>query len=293
MKGKCLKRKNTHGNETNVRVKTHFKDVMSGCHYDWIDPNACIPFTRTRPIISSGVSRLMALFDGAFDGESIASGGISCGTDTPIVVKLTGSLRSHLLDYFRDQGLSEKNVVDHVNAREEWFGIIDGEHSQKAIMRLIETRKRWAGYEWFVTVVKSSYSIDKYRQLARMQNERKDSRFIIEYTFFDMISNMRTEFEVLNRIQKRVTGQDVVNVYCGYAVTSKKVSTLVQTANTAIRLSRSVINAIGEVCNEEHPDLVLCSPRMNKHKAQSVEEVMKLQDCRVCLLYTSPSPRDA
>ncbi len=267
--------------ERNEKVKTHFKDVMDGCYYDWIDPNGCIPFTRTRPVITSGVRRLMSLFDASFDGDSISGGGISCGTDTPIVVKLTGTLRTYVCEYFRDKGFSESEVKRRLSARKEWFGIVDGEHSHSAIKRLIDAKPKWAGYKWFVTVVKSGFTIERYRQLARMQNERHDNQYFIDYTFFDVISNMRTEYEVLSQNQKRVTGQDVVNEYCGYRVTSKKISTLIQTANTAMRLPTSVINAIGEVSNTEHPDLVLCSQKLNQRGATTTDEVMEKQDCRV------------
>ncbi len=114
-----------------------------------------------------------------------------------------------------------------------------------------------------------------------MQNERHDDRFYIQYTFFDMISNMRTEYDRLCKIQKRVVGQDVVNVYCGYNTTTKKVSTLIQTANTVIRLPISVINVIGEICNAEHPDLVLSNAKLNRSKSISTDEVMRQEDCRV------------
>jgi len=192
---------------------------MDGAYYDWIDPNACIPFTRTRPIIESGVRRLMALFDASFNGDSIAGGGISCGSDTPIVVKLTGTLQTYAIDYFRDQGKSEKDAKIRFNSRKEWFGIVDGEHMHVALLRLIETKPRWSGYHWFVTIARSNFGIDKYRQLPRMQNERHNSKFFVEYTFFDIISNLRTEYEKLVQQQRRATTQNVVDVYCGYSVT--------------------------------------------------------------------------
>ncbi len=267
--------------ETNLKVRTHFKDVMDGSKYVWVDPNDCIPFTRTRPISESGVKRLMALFDGSYSGSSISGGGIACGTDTPIIVELCGTLQTYIYDYFRDQGHSESVVKERVASRRVWYGIIDGEHSYLAIKRLIETIPRWSGYTWFVTLVKSGHSIEKYRQLARIQNERHDGRYYIQYTFFDIISNMRSEFERLSQIRRRVTGQDVADAYCGYHVTSKKTSTLVQMANTVMRLPTAVINTIGAISNHEHPDLVLTTASLNKRKATSVSEVMEQEDCRV------------
>ncbi len=278
---KSGKRKRSVDYGDTQRVQNLFKDVMDGSCYEWVDPLCCIPFTMTRPISLSGVLGLMELFDGGFNGDSIAGGGISCGSDTPMVVKLTGTNLTIAYEHFRKKGYSEDKVKEMVEARQTWFGIVDGEHRHSAILRLIETRKHWEGYKWFVTVVKGGYGVERYRQLARIQNERHDDRFFIQYTFFDMISNMKTEYDRLAKVQRRVVGQDVVDVYCGYSVTSKKVSTLIQTANTVIRLPVSVINAIGEVCNAEHPELVLRNRKLNRRNATTVDEAMKLEDCRV------------
>ena len=275
------KRKRATDEGSEPLIENHFKDVMDSCVYDWVDPHDCIPFTMTRPVSKSGVLKLMNLFDGLFDGSSINGGGISCGTDTSIVVKLDGVHLLHVCDYFKKKGYSESMIKERISSRKNWYGIVDGEHSHAAILRLIETKKRWAGYRWFVTIIKSGFNIEKYRQLARMQNERHNDQFYIETTFFDMISNMRTEYDKLRKVQSRVLGQDVVNAYCGYTVTSKKTSTLVQTANTAIRLPVSVVRAIGEVSNLEQPDLVLSSTKLNSKGATSVEEAMRMVDCRV------------
>jgi len=204
-KGRGMKRKAPEGVQMKPLVQTHFKEVMDGAYYDWIDPHACVPFTRTRTIVESGVRRLMAIFDASYNGDRISGGGIACGSDTPIVVKLTGTLRNYFVEYFKSQGKSEYDAKQRFNSRKEWFGIIDGEHSFLAIIRLIESKKRWSGYSWFVTIVQYKFSIDKYGQLARMQNERHNSKFFVEYTFFDIISNLRTEYEQLLKIQKRAS----------------------------------------------------------------------------------------
>ncbi len=279
--GKNRKRQRLDSNEEEASVETHFKDLMEGCFYDWIDPHDCIPFTMTRPISNSGVLRLMTLFDGAFDGENINGGGICSGSDTPIVVKLDGTLLLHVCEHFRKKGLSEAQVKEQLGSRLNWYGIVDGEHSHNAIVRLIESKSRWNGYKWFVTVIKGGHSIEKYRQLARAQNERQSNRFHIELTFFDMLNNMKTEYEKLSKVQNRVLGQDVVNAYCGYSTTSKKNSTLVQTANTVMRLPNSVIRTIGEISNSEHPDLILSNRKQNIHSVISIDDVVKQEDCRI------------
>ncbi len=278
---RSTKRKQPDETESNPSIQTNFQDLMDSSFYDWIDPHDCVPFTSTRPVSRSGVLRLMDIFDGAFNGQSINGGGIACGTDTPIVVKLTGTHLTHVGEYFRKKGYPEDEIKGRVQSRKQWYGIVDGEHSFLAIIGLIEKKKRWANYKWFVTVINSGFDIERYRQLARMQNERHSCRFHVELTFFDMISNMKTEYEKLRKVQKRVVGQDVVDAYCGYAVTSKKNSTLVQTANTAIRLPSKVITIIGEVTNAEHPELILSNTKFNDGSVTSTDEAMRQFDCRV------------
>lgn len=278
---KAKKRRQSESTEENSAVENHFMDLMEGCYYDHIDPHDCIPFAMTRPISNSGVLRLMSLFDGAFDGENINGGGICSGSDTPIVVKLNGTLLVHAGEYFQKKGFSEEQVKERLESRKVWYGIVDGEHSHNAITRLIESKSKWSGYKWFVTIIRSGFNIEKYRQLARAQNERHGNQFHVELTFFDMLSNMRTEYDKLCKVQKRVIGQDVVNAYCGYSVTSKKNSTLVQTANTVMRLPVSVITTIGEVSNSEHPNLILSSSKLNRRSVTSTDDVMRQEDCRV------------
>ncbi len=264
-----------------IKARTHFSDIMDKAVYEWIDPLSCIPFTKTRAIVQSGVYRLMSIFDGKSMGESITGGGISCGSCTAIVVNLDGTLQNYVYEHFKEQGLSESEVKQRVEAREKWFGIIDGEHSHAALLKLMERSDRWVGYKWHVTVVQGRKCLERYKQMARMQNDRHDSRHFIEITFFDMISNMRSEYERLRKVQKRVTGQDVINAYLGYAMTSKKVSTLLQTANTVMRLPESVIQAIGEISNSEHAEFALGNPKLNDVGATTVDDLMEKKDCRI------------
>ena len=119
VQGKSRKRSQPDDEEQNVSVETHFKDVMTGCSYEWINPHDCVPFTMTRPISNSGVMKLMELFDGNYEGESINGGGISCSTDTSIVVKLDGALLVYVCDYFRKQGLSENAIKDRLKSRKQ------------------------------------------------------------------------------------------------------------------------------------------------------------------------------
>ncbi len=263
------------------KVMTHFKDIMIHAKYDWINPRDCVPFVKCRANVESGIRRLMAIFDGKFKGESSNGGGISCGTGTPMVVPLTGSLLQYVYKHFKSEGFSEKEVKERVAERSVWYGIVDGGQSHEALIRLMDKYKSWEDYEWYVTLVPSGYTLERYRQLARLQNERHDSKFFVEITFYDMISNMRIEYERLLQIKHRVSGVDVANEYIGYSLTDKKFSTIVQTANTVIRLPKSVLEAIGEITNAEHPELAISNCRINTHGVKTIEEMMDRYDCRI------------
>ena len=262
------------------KMMTHFKDVMGKAKYHWVSPRDCIPFVKLRKPVESGIRRLMAIFHGNQKGESINGGGISCTSDTPMVVMLTGSLLQHVYDHFRSHGLSEQEVKDRVSERNVWYGIVDGGLSHEALVRLMNKYECWAEYLWYVTLVPSGYSIEKYRQLARLKNERHDSRLFVEVTFFDMINSMRMEYDRLVQMRPKVSGVEIANEYIGYSLCDKKISTIVQTANTVIRLPKSVIKVIGEITNDEHPEIAVSNPKINKDGV-SVDEIMEKYDCRI------------
>ncbi len=260
-----------------------FTDVMTGAVYQFVDPLACVPITKIRGLSESGVKRLMAVLDVRLSQlNDVMSIGVSLGTDTPILVKLTGTLMEFVEKHFRDEGLTKNEISLKIKGRKEWFGIIDGRHVHSAIITLINTYERWKSFRWFVTVLKGGNSMERYKQLARWQNERKKPVFHVESTFFDKISNIRAEYERLKLLHRSVTGVDVARAFCGStSLLDKQLRTLTQTATTVMRLPRSVIATIGRVTNADHPDICLSSPLLNKKKAKTVEEVMHSTDCRV------------
>lgn len=81
---------------------------------------------------------------------------------------------------------------------DKWYGIIDGCHSHEALKELrVELPHEWCKLKWYVTMVKGGHSLEKYRQLACMQNERKDSNYYIETTHYDLLRGLRIEYDRL------------------------------------------------------------------------------------------------
>lgn len=274
------KRDSVSRNEPSVIA--HFDDIMSGSTNIKVDPESCIRLTKVRGLSESGVCRLMSLYSGGSDSaDGIASAGIALGSDIPIVVELTGSLRHFIHKHFKDMGLSGLDLESRVNSRQKWYGIIDGQHSHEAIMRLRSRDEKWAGFLWFVCLVRGGQSVDRYQQLARFQNARHNSSFFIESTFYDLISNLKQEYNKLKSKKTSCSGSSVVKAFIGMEVEEKRFRTLVQTANAVSRLPDAVINTIGEVCDSEYADLCLSNNSYNIKGSKTANEIMKVMDCRV------------
>lgn len=75
----------------------------------------------------SGVAELKALFMRSYSHvDDVCSIGLSCGTDTPILVPLIGSLKYLVYDHFRVKGLSEEEIKRKANRFDTLYDVIDG-----------------------------------------------------------------------------------------------------------------------------------------------------------------------
>ena len=272
----------------NHSVAAHFDDIMSSARYTKVDPHSCIPFTRFRKPSSSGVARLMRIFDGELQeklGNEISTEpdashcGISLGTGTAILVELSGSMSHYVNDYFRSEGFSMEEAREKANSRDRWYGIVDGEHSQRSIVKLMSLHERWVGFQWFVTVIDGGHPFERYKQLAISNNAKHDAKFYVELTMYDRISNLKAEHLRLVSCGGRVTGSDVSKAYSG--MNGKQNRTLVQIANVVMRLSTKVIDEIGIIVNGEHPNICLSDNNLPTRGARTIQDVMELVDCRV------------
>lgn len=208
--------------DCSTSVVAQFEDVMDNAYYCKVDVYSCVPFTRVKRKSASGVARLMQLFDTEFQNKvsadstisvDTASCGISLGSGTLIVVELCGTMLQYVFDYFRSQGFPESEVKQKDESREVWYGIVDGEHSHDAIVKLKSLYERWKGYKWSVTVAEGGKPFERYKQLAITNHAKNDSKYWIEMTFYDRISNMKAEQLRLISEGRPSNGTEVAKVY--------------------------------------------------------------------------------
>ena len=248
-------------------VEVLFGDVMEGSMNTRVDPRGCIPLTAVRNIVRSGVERMKLIFTGSMKYDSACDGtdgvdGFVAGSDNAIVVELTGSLKRHVLDFFKSQTgsdgelLSESKAKEKVESRSVWYGVVDGMHRLTAIQELMqEIPERWDSFLWPVTILDGGQSIHVLKQLGRHQNRKHNSNFYIETTFYDMLYGMKEEAERLQSMSSRKpSAKQVAAAYDGS--THLKDNTIRQTAATALRLPDRVVDEIGLIMNSEFPDLV-------------------------------------
>ena len=256
-----------------------FADMFEGAQYRRINPFACIRIVKIRPITNGGVMRLMALFSRGYNHpDDLCSVGLSFGTDTPMVVELTGDLSYLLDDHFKNEGLSPQQIEEAISAHDKWYGIIDGGHSNEAVKKLSTMDPRWKGFEWLVTVLNGGHSLNRYRQLARAQNSRHSPRFYVQMTFFDQINNLRLEYDNLTRLQMKPSQIQLARTYFG---TTEVSNTRKHLASMAVRLPKRTLDELGVIINEERPADCLKHDSFDCRGATTTEGLQSVEDCRI------------
>lgn len=126
-----------------------------------------------------------------------------------IIVQFSLSLRQEFYKTFRNSGMCKDDDKSRPNIQYTWNGIIDGHHSHhvhdEAIIRLRSSDKKWKGLQWFVCLVNSAHTVERYVKMAGFQNNRHDSSFFVKTTFYDLIHNLRIEYELLKIRKLRYT----------------------------------------------------------------------------------------
>lgn len=269
----------TTATEDVADFKPLFADLFSGATYEHVDPHACIPFTKIRQMSPSGVQRLICLFDNTGpQPQGVITTGLAHGSATPILIKLEGSLSSSIYTHFKEEGFYGDDLDAAVNKRDVWYGIIDGYHSNLAVRWLTENKPHWKHYSWFVTVLRGGNSVERYKQLARFQNHRHSPRYNIRMTFYDELSNLRSEFNRLSSSGSKPSNLSVAQSYFGTTETSR---TMTMLASTAVRLPMAVIETIGKITNSEHPELCTGQTYFENYGAGSTKEAESWLDCRL------------
>ncbi len=262
-----------------------FAELVVGSKDMFVELDSCIPFTKIRPLSSSGVRRLVSSFRGdeaklePSDISLYQSTGMALGSDIGMVVPLVGGLSQYVSEYFIEEGFRDEELQRKVKTRELWFGIVDGLHSHAALTFLKKNYSKWSQFKWYVKCLNSGFSIEKYRQLGRVQNARHHKHFYIELTLFDVLYNLKLEHEKLKREKRKCGGSETAHAYDG--AQHARNSTLQQKANLSIRLPISVLEEMGSIMNKDHPEMILSSRSMCKRGAETVDQLMEREDCRL------------
>lgn len=96
--------------EVHGDFKSLFSETFFDAEYKHVSTFHCIPFTRIRPISQSRVSKLIYLYDRSTEQDGRGNIGHTFGSNTPIVVPLTGTLACSAENNFDEDGCSQ-NVI--------------------------------------------------------------------------------------------------------------------------------------------------------------------------------------
>lgn len=261
------------------QFKALFHELFTGALYEHINPFACIPIVNLRNLSESGIRRLTALFRAGYEqADGFCSVGLMHGTDTPIVVELKGPLFNLLVHHFKAKDLNDDELQHEISKHPQWYGIIDGSHSNEAVRRLSKTEPSWKNVTWFVTVLKGVHSEEKYRQLSRAQNSRHSERYYVEITLSDVLKNLRLEHDQLLQYQQKPTHINVAKRYFGAPTVSRTETFL---ASLAVRLQRKTLDALHSIMNEECPSLCVSHSDCDNFGVTDRDKVMEVLDCRL------------
>lgn len=283
--------------QSDERFSPYLSSVMECCFILDIDPSSCIPLKLLREIQDNAVQKLKVILTGQSQSPSALLSGFTSGSPTSIVVPLEGELENLLHAYWTSVLDTEEEVTNTILVHSKWYGIVDGNILHEAIMQLrSENPSQWSNFTWKVTVLRKNVSIEDMRRLARAQNERNKKHYTYEVTVFDLLSNLRMEYDTLieERLKEAVPtrssqtnakkkpticSREIAQRYdCGEHVSNTSVR---QAASVAVKLSPRAIAAIGEVVNNSHPDLIMKSDEHNKHGLKTEKDIMGHHDCRL------------
>lgn len=218
------------------------------------------------------------------------------GSPTSIVVPLVVDL-AYLLDEHMETICDSVDDAEAMKSRHNvWYGVLDGCQLHSAIMELIdEIPTKWRSFLWKVIIVRPTSTLEQYKKLTRVQNERSKAQYTYETTIYDLMRGLcETHDSIYNEsLKKSRTGpqgakfnhQLVAEAYDGgdhHSSTSVK-----QEVSVAARLSWSAIEALGQVTEMDCSDVIVQSVHLNKYSLRTRNDVLVHQDCRLFKFFVS------
>lgn len=135
--------------------------MFVGSTYCYADPFVCVPFAKIRSTSDSVVNNLIDLFDrkSAEETDNQARGFVFI-TDTPCIVPVSGTLSHYVYYYLKDLGLVYRHIEQNINGRNEWCGIVDELHSNKAFGWMLTSRECWKDISWLITGPRGGFPVE-------------------------------------------------------------------------------------------------------------------------------------
>lgn len=155
--------------------------------------------------------------------------------------------------------MSEDETAAKVESVDKWYGIVDGNYSNKAIRWLISKKSEWKDALWFVTLLQGGFPTESYRQLARFQNQSHSDSYYISLTFCYELLNLRQEYDRMSDLKAKINTM-ITKSYFGGNIVSRTMKLL---TSFSIRLSHDVIETIGLIMNSENPELYTTNDYMD------------------------------
>lgn len=130
--------------------------------------------------------------------DSFDTTGFAHGSNTPIFVPPLDLLDYVVYLYLPEWGNPESEIAYLVECRPVWYGIIYGEHSDMAILWLVENRKDLKMFKWSAPDPEGRFTGERYCRLAIYRNHRHSQSLNIRFTFFEELDILRHEYERLS-----------------------------------------------------------------------------------------------
>lgn len=111
-------------------IEADFEELIIGSVCEQVPLASSIPFVSLTDYTRSGILRRLHLLHlesttGTENGDTYHNGGISLASNTLFVGVLTGVLSCEILAHFKGLGTSDKDTLDRMVSRSEWYGTVD------------------------------------------------------------------------------------------------------------------------------------------------------------------------
>ena len=144
---------------------------------------------------------LVAILDGQTSGVCVDANlsGMISGPPTWIVVPLVGDLIRFLDEYIVSTFREADQAKEFRESHQQWYGIVEGCHVHAAILVLRKKiPSKWYSVKWKVFYVRHGHTLEEYRQLAVVQNERNKHVYHFEPTLYEMLISIRRNYDNLH-----------------------------------------------------------------------------------------------